>query len=308
MLLGSCRRPDGLVGRLVHMGGGLADPEPDLYDNAFAILALSWASRALDAPELAWAAERIWTRLETSHAHPAGGYLETLPPKGPRRQNSHMHLFEAALALLAASGLERDELRARRLLVLFEDRFLTSEGHVLEHFDDQWRPLPGAPGEQIEPGHAFEWVALLHAWSRAVGEPAPNYVDLLYQAALKGLDRDGAAPLVIRVTGEPLDPSSRVWSQTEALRAHLARASAGDAVAADRVHRQLDQIFERHLDPAPAGGWIDHLDPAGRPLAGAMTAATGYHIVTAFLEAADLPSRIDPARDGARARRGGSLA
>lgn len=290
-LLGPCRRDDGLVGRLVRPGVGLVDAQPELYDNAFAIMALAWASRALDAPELIAEADRIFTRLDASHAHPAGGFHETLPPRSPRRQNPHMHLFEASLALHAASGADRHLARARTMLGLFEDHFFDrATGCVREQLGERLEPLDAPAAHKVEPGHAFEWVALIGHYCGQSGEAPPSYVPHLYQAAVQALDAQGAVPLTASSSGDALDGSRRVWAQTEALRAHLARASAGDRAAAERASRQLEQIFASHLDPAPAGGWIDHLDPDSRPLTDTMTAASGYHVVTAFAEAADHPA------------------
>ncbi len=290
-LLGPCRRPDGLVGRLVRPGIGLADPQPELYDNAFALLALAWASRALDAPELIVEADRMLALIDASHGHPAGGFHETLPPVGPRRQNPHMHMFEASLALYEASGAERHAARAAGLLDLFETRFLDhATGCVQELLDEQLNPLKGSSEAPIQPGHAFEWVALIDVRRRLLGAPTPDHVPKLYAAALRTLGRDGAVPLTAHPSGAPIDGSRRIWAQTEALRAHLARATAGDDDAAARARRQLDAIFTSHLDPAPNGGWLDHLDTNGLPATDSMTAATGYHLVVACAEAAEHPA------------------
>jgi mannose-6-phosphate isomerase len=284
-LLGPCRRKDNLFGRLVRPGVGLIDPQPELYDNAFGLLALAWAARALDAPELIEEADAVLDALDRTRAHPAGGYHETSPPRLPRRQNPHMHLFEACLALYEASGAGRHRLRAARLLELFEMRFLDHvTGQVRELFDDELIPVRGADGDLVEPGHMFEWVALLDAHRRMMGgEPRP-YTGRLYAAALDGLDQDGFAPLSVRRRSGPVDASRRTWAQTEALRAHLASAAAGDVSASLRADRLLDAIFEAHLDPAPPGAWIDHRLADGRPCVDSITAATGYHLVGAFCE------------------------
>jgi mannose-6-phosphate isomerase len=290
-LLGPCRREDKLFGRLVRPGIGLADPQPELYDNAFCIMALAWAARALEAPELVGEADDALTRLGASHAHRAGGYSESLPPRLPRRHNPHMHLFEACTALFESSGQARHLDRARDLLALFQDRFLArDQASVCEHYDEQLRPAAGEPGEIIEPGHAFEWIALIRRFAQlSAGEP-PSFIPTLYAGALKTLDADGFTPMGARSSGGIVDAARRTWGQTEALRAHLARAEAGDAAAAARARALFSAIFSMHLDPAPAGAWIDHFDAEGSPCADAITAATGYHLVTAFAEVAESPT------------------
>jgi mannose-6-phosphate isomerase len=289
-LLGSCRRSDGLVGKVVRLGGGLADAQPELYDNAFAMLALAWAARALDAPELIGEAGVIFDRLDATHSHPSGGFHETLPPRSPRRQNPHMHLFEASLALYEASGDEQYAIRADELLRLFETRFFNREtGHVREQLSETLEEAPGPSGNQIEPGHAFEWVALIAQRSRLLDDPAPDYVAHLYSSALRACDPVGRVPLSTSHSRGHADPSRRIWSQTEALRAHVARAADGDEAALVRARRQLDVLFAEHLEPAPYGGWLDHVDADGKRLSDAMTAATGYHLVTALAEVSASP-------------------
>lgn len=290
-LLGPCRREDKLFGRLVRPGIGLCDPQPELYDNAFAIFALAWSARALEEPTLAVEADDTLARLGISHGNRAGGFNETAPPRLPRRQNPHMHMFEACTALYEASGQPRHLDRARALLALFQARFLAPDrASVCELFDDALQPLPGEEGERIEPGHAFEWIALIRRFGQLGVEQPPSFIPSLYAGALKALDANGFAPMSARPSGEILDAARRTWGQTETLRAHLARAEAGDRTAAERARALFDAIVRVHLDPAPAGAWIDHYDAAGWPGAEAITAATGYHLVTAFAEVIDSPA------------------
>lgn len=299
-LLGPCRRPDGLLGRMVRPGIGLADDQPELYDNAFGVLALAWAASALGDTALLDAADDILARLDASLAHPAGGYHETLPPRAPRRQNPHMHLFEACTALYETSGAARHRERAAGLLTLFHDHFFDpATGHVRERFEEDLTPRAGDGWGPVEPGHAFEWIALLVRHARAA-ETRPPDLERLYAAALASLDANGFAPLAARADGAPVDGSRRTWSQTETLRAHLAMVVVGDTRAADRARALFDALFAVHLDPAPAGGWVDHVEADGRPRADAITAATGYHLVTAFADVLEA-SCMAEARDAAHA-------
>jgi mannose-6-phosphate isomerase len=283
-LLGPCRRDDGLVGRMVTLGRGLDDPQPELYDNAFAVLALAWASRALARPDLANEAAEMLATLDQSHAHPAGGYAESQPPRLPRRQNPHMHVYEACLAT-AAAGERAAVARADTIERLLETRFWDRRtGHLREYFDDALSPLPGETGDVVEPGHEFEWVALLAQRAALDDRSLSPLAAELYAAGLKGLDAAGFAPLSTRLDSTPRDAGRRTWSQSEALRAHLAMMRHGDAEAGRRAVDLAEAIFAAHLDPAPLGGWIDHYDAEGRPGVDSITAATGYHLATAFIE------------------------
>src|SRR5690349_8019708 len=102
VLLGRYLREDGLFRVLVSPGGEPLDDNPAPYEQAFALLALSAAGKAMDA-EQASEARAVRTReaLKARLGRSDGGFHETLPHAGPLRANPHMHLFEAAQAWLA---------------------------------------------------------------------------------------------------------------------------------------------------------------------------------------------------------------
>ena len=88
--------------------------------------------------------------------------------KLPRRQNPHMHLLEALLALHVATGEKNWLRRAGAMVDLFKRRFADPQtGALIEFFADDWSPAPGDAGRLREPGHQFEWVWLLHEYYRA---------------------------------------------------------------------------------------------------------------------------------------------
>lgn len=284
ILLGPCRRQDQLFGRIVAAGGGLADPEADLYDNAFCLLALAAASQALKAPTLLDEADATLAALDAAMAHPSGGYREALSPPRLRRQNPHMHLFEALLALNAADPARGYLRRADALSALLIERFTGRDGYLREWFLDDWSPAPPPEGDLVEPGHMFEWVWLLGAQARSAnGQPSPAQ-RALYAAALPFLDGRGLAPQSADVRGRIVDAGRRAWPQTEVVKAHCAAFEAGDAAALARATQTLDSLFTDYLAGVPAGGWRDRFSADGAPLAEDMPASTGYHIVLALSE------------------------
>ena len=111
---------------------------------------------------------------------------------GPRRQNPHMHLLEALLAL----GWRAE---ADALVRLFHERFYDEKsGSLAELFDERWQPLATPEGRIVEPGHNFEWVWLLHGRSAA-----PGLFDFAYR---HGVDADGGGltePDAVRDLGPP---------------------------------------------------------------------------------------------------------
>ena len=96
-----------------------------------------------------------------------GGFFEEFAPgrtemKLPRRQNPHMHLLEALLALHVATGEKNWLRRAGALVDLFKRRFVDPQtGALIEFFAEDWSAAPGDEGRLREPGHQFEWVWLL---------------------------------------------------------------------------------------------------------------------------------------------------
>lgn len=92
--------------RLLDRKGGVKDPTPDLYDLAFILFGLGWFHRVTNDPEaLGWALRTV-DFIEREMRHPSGvGFLNEKPATHPRLQNPHMHLLEAALVNLEASGL-----------------------------------------------------------------------------------------------------------------------------------------------------------------------------------------------------------
>lgn len=284
-LLGRCRRSDKLFGRIIERGGGLTDDAPGLYDNAFVLFALAWAARALQEPRLLDEADRTLEQLDRKLAHRGGGYQERAPERGLRRQNPHMHLLEALLALYAAGGRDHHLAHADRIVELMAERFVHPEtGRLHEVFDDRWRPASGDQGITIEPGHEFEWVWLLGQWADVRKESLPDVARQLYRNACETLDARGFAPQTIRLDGAAGDASRRTWPQTEALKAHLTMREHGDASAEPRAAALALAFFKDYLEPAPPGGWIDHYSPDGAPAARNIPASTGYHVVCAFAE------------------------
>ncbi|MEO6377545.1 MAG: AGE family epimerase/isomerase, partial [Caulobacteraceae bacterium] len=90
-------RPDGLVRTLLNPDGSPADETAVLYDQAFGLLALAAASKALPhRSDLAPAAHRLRGAL-VGFRHPGGGFREASADR-PFQANCQMHLFEAALA------------------------------------------------------------------------------------------------------------------------------------------------------------------------------------------------------------------
>nr|WP_305123344.1 AGE family epimerase/isomerase [Roseomonas sp. GC11] len=254
------RQPDGGYAWRFGLDGRVLDNRRDLYDHAFVLLALSAATAVLPQAPLRAMALALDDFIEQRMAHAAGGYLESLPPALPRRQNPHMHLLEARLAAAEAFGEPRFLEGATRLLALFRARFLDrGTGTLVEFLDDDLRPLPGA----VEPGHHCEWIWLLHWHARLTGGPVPPEAARLagfvarFGRLPNGALRDGVAP-----DGAPTSHEARLWPQAERLKSAtlLRGAEWPEALAALTPYLRADGLWhERRLadgrlseEPAPA--------------------------------------------------------
>ena len=262
----------------VHRNGDPCDPRRDFYAHAFVLLAIgSLVGLTGDRAPLALA-DDLLAELDRDFRAPAGGYVEALPvPEGPRRQNPHMHLFEALLNLWMNTRDPRYLERAGKIFDLFERRFFDPKaGVLLEYFDDALAP---APERIVEPGHHCEWAWLLRWYQRETGTPVEQYVEpLLAHVERHGIDQAGLLPDELLADGTVRMASRRTWPMTEAIKAFAVHGRPQRAEAlADRLHTHF-------LSGAAPGGWMDRLDAQGRPMAGNMPASTLYHVMGILVE------------------------
>lgn len=294
----------------VRRDGTPADLRRDLYGQAFALLAIAaYSSTTGDRAALRLADETLGF-LDRRMAGEGGGFVEQLPTvAAPRRQNPHMHLFEALLALWECSGDAAHWAAARRLFDLFAARFYQPESGVLgEYYDRRLAVAEGLAGRIVEPGHHYEWIWLLRRFETLGGGGAEACVDGLYAHADRhGFDREGLIVDELLDEGRPHRRARRVWPMTEAIRANLAEAARGRAGAADKAAGLTQRLLDRFLAPAPRGGWIDRIDEQGGRVSSFMPASTLYHLVgalEAWQQAAPAVSPVASADDPDRARTG----
>jgi mannose/cellobiose epimerase-like protein (N-acyl-D-glucosamine 2-epimerase family) len=280
---------DGGFARRLGRAGGIVDPVVDLYENAFVLFAMAWYARATGNREpIAWAHRTLdWieTHMRTDCAE---GFENAVPIEaGPRQQNPHMHLLEAALALHETTGEARFAATARDLLGLFRRRLFDSRtGTLAECFASDWACLDTPQGRRIEPGHHFEWVWLLDAVQRQLKEETGGQMDALYDFATRHgtLAETGWVVDSVDIYGKPLETSGRIWPQTEAIKAHCVMARRGVPQAAAEASRLVELLLSRFFARSPAGTWHEHLAPDGRPLGERIPATSLYHIATALGE------------------------
>ncbi|SDR35663.1 mannose-6-phosphate isomerase [Rhizobiales bacterium GAS113] len=300
-LTGACRHPSGRFLHRVALDGTTLDDFTDLYDLAFVLLAASWYFRATGEVEALALASETADFIEAEMSHPCGGFREDTRGSTPRRQNPHMHLLEACLALAEATSDRRWIERAAALAGLMRDRFFDRQtGSLVEFLSDDLRP-DAKRGEEREPGHHFEWFWLLGEFRRIAR--TDDFVDVAKQLYLfgstHGIDRqgalDGAVHETVASSGALISDSKLLWPQTEALKAHITRWELhGDHDARELIERQLSLIFTHFLD-AESGFWHNKIASDGRPLPVEMPTRVLYHIVMALAEYARIEGKIVPA-------------
>lgn len=272
--------------------GHPVDTSRQSYEQAFALFAFAWYYAASgDRSALEWA-RRLIGWIDERLADPEhGGLFETPDRDLPRRQNPHMHYLEALLAMHEATGEPEWLERANAIVDLFRRRFLDeATGTLGEYFTPDWHPAPGEDGKILEPGHHFEWVWLLDRYTRATGEDTNEHAAALYRfAERKGRDAEpgdgfGLAFDAVDRDGRILDDRKRLWVQTEAVKAQIARReSAGDERAGEQMERLVSALFARYMG-AGSGSWFDRLDRSGRPIPGDTPASSFYHVFLALSE------------------------
>ena len=269
------------------------DRTKDLYGHAFLLFALAWLHRGFAAPgAIALAADTY----ETLHARlraPGGGFWDRAdadwqPDRALRRQNPHMHLLEALLALHEATGDARWLTEADDLVRLFLDRFFDAgTGTLGEFFAVDWAPHP-EQGHIVEPGHHYEWVWLLHRYRAQGGRlPVAAAGEALFATALRhGRDPlHGGIPDQIDRAGRLLAATRRIWPVTEAIKAQVARIEAGLPVPEGEPGRLIDHLFADFLRPE-RDGWIETCTREGAPTQTNLPGSTPYHIFLAAAEVA----------------------
>ncbi len=152
-LVRAARAPDGGWFRAASVEGATLDNTRDAYDHAFVLFALAWYFRATNDASAIQLADATWQSMKAQLVDARhGGFHEEFAPgraqmKLPRRQNPHMHLLEALLALHVATGEKNWLRRAGTVVELFKRRFVDAEtGALIEFFTEDWSPAPADAG------------------------------------------------------------------------------------------------------------------------------------------------------------------
>lgn len=238
------------------------------YGHAFALFALAHLARITQDAKWRQAALQAWQQIEAGLADPAGGFRgqtarNFMPGQpGARSQNPLMHLFEAQLALLDATGDAAVRQAARRLGDFVINRLMQGRpdgsAYIPEWYDAQWQALPTKQaGGYTDIGHQFEWSHLLLRSTALDVAPLHAAVgDRLLQFALQeGYDEiDGGAINQVYPDAPPWKHKGW-WQQAECTRALIAAASASGRNELWRRYEQTLALVQNELIDKENGGW-----------------------------------------------------
>jgi mannose/cellobiose epimerase-like protein (N-acyl-D-glucosamine 2-epimerase family) len=283
------RLEDGGYARRFDLANKPIDLTRDLYDHAFVLLAFSAAAAVVGPDAVRGDATALADYVARQFQHPHGGYEESFPVTRPRRQNPHMHLFEALLASHEAFGDDIFFGQAQALADLFLGHFFqTAEDALPEYFDEALKPVRESGRFLIEPGHHYEWIWLLDRYAEraaALGKVVPAQLRAASDALLGFADRHGVSRdfgLVVNQNwsdGAVHDGGFRLWPQTERLKAEARRKDSPSRHLGAAMH-----AFERHFTGVPPGLWIERFDARGNETREPAPASSLYHLTAALTD------------------------
>jgi len=276
----------------------IINPNNDLYDIAFFLLAYAWRYHVFNDLNALKKANDLLNTIDNILKDAPGGWMEGDYSSTYRRQNPHMHLFEAFLTLYQFTNDAKWLAKAGEVYCLFETIFFDHKNKVLlEYFTDDWQVAEGNEGGTIEPGHMMEWVWLLRQYQKFTQAPVDDYCHALYHNALTlGLDRTSNLLLnEVSIKGRFIEQNKRCWPMTEWIKASLAQAEftshtdrydyISDAIIA------LKSLTKYYLVSPHKGQYIDNIDADNQVSVDTSPASTLYHLVVAGLEAQKFASK-----------------
>ena len=247
--------------------GKVVSDAKQAYGHAFALFALSHVFRISRDERYGAAALRTWREIDAHLREPNGGLRgatsrEFAPQPGGRSQNPVMHMFEALLALIDATG-DAEALAGATSVGNFAVYKLLQgaadgSAYIPEWYDDQWQALPTkAQGGYTDLGHQFEWShMLLTSNLRGLPEIFSAVSDRLLQHALKvGYDEAEGGAFSTSFPDGTVARNKYWWQQAECVRALIAAASIRNRADLWQRYERTIQMVRREFIDAENGGW-----------------------------------------------------
>jgi len=293
----SFTRPDGLLRSALDVDEQPIDEHASLYDQAFLLLALAIAGRALDRADLEKRATAVRELLLLERSH-KGGLTEV--GANPYQANPLMHMLEASMAWEETSADTGWRDLSDSIVAIAHSWLIDQKiGLISEFFDDDWTPPNDRRSEMIEPGHQLEWSGLLVQHARARDDTELG--TLAWNLYLNGLDGfDPHKEVIIdscNINGTIRSERARLWPQTEWLKASLIFAALSDDGRREFCLSQAaraEASLWRYL--TSDGLWKDKLLEVGRFIEEPAPASSFYHILSAYAEVERAVMTLSPDR------------
>ena len=272
--------------RLFDLQNKPLDTTLDLYDHTFVLLAFASAAQVGNKDDLRLKSLNLVRYIRANFRHKACGFIESIPPALPRRQNPHMHFLEALLANYETFGDSIFIETAQEIVELFFHKFLCTEtATIAEYFTDDLSIEKRNNSFTIEPGHMFEWIWLLQKFGKLCSADACENHDFLslYKKVFSFADRHAVNPdngLIfdgLSCHGEILSRGSRIWPQTERIRAELLCREGNET-----RREQALTSFAIYLENTSKGLWHEQIDELGQSSYPVSRATSLYHLTTGF--------------------------
>ena len=266
----------------VNAAGDVTNNMRDLYDHAFYLLAASSLYDLTQEQAYLEDANATLNWIETELRHPKGGWKESNHAKlaDGRRQNPHMHLFEASLFLHNITS-DPNHLRFAEEVIQLFDKCIFDKGMISEFFESDWTLAKAPLGQTTEPGHGMEWIWLLGQYEKATGISRLTQQNALYNRALT--ERGWFLNDEETKSGEVRRETKRLWVQTEVIKAHLAMSEQNVPGARGMASATIEALFPTYL--TPDGLWNDQINACDTNIAKTIPVSTFYHIICMATEA-----------------------
>ncbi len=261
----------------------------DLYGHAFLVFCCTYYYRLTnDKNAMKYAAETLTFIDKSFRLDNEPGFAEALdenlkPLERVRRQDPHMHLFEACLFMYRVTNEKPYLGMSKEIVELFTKYFWDEENGTLPEFYNGQLQSHEEQGHISQPGHHFQWIWLLDKFQETRHKKNPYYYDLM-EHLFEWADKHGFDPAyggiydALNMQGDVISDTKRVWPIMEALKAypvinrmhddpHYCTRRAEDLVTLLRAHYIKDN-----------GMWVEHLSRDMKPLVEDMPGTTPYHI------------------------------
>ncbi len=263
----------------VDFNGEPEDRKKQIYAQSFVLYGFSEYYKISREESVLQASIELYRLIENrSWDNELGGYIEAFAEdwqvlndvrlsakdlNATKTMNTHLHVLEAFTNLHRIWPDKELKESLSRLIRLFENRFISKEGHLILFFDDQWRSLTSrySYGHDIE----FSWLyqeAVLEVGDNVWQRSSTKYSETMASSSIEGLDIDGGL-FHEGENGQVVDFSKEWWPQAEALvgLVNIWQQTGNDYYF--NVAEKVWQFIQKKLVD-PEGEWFWGLDRNGK--------------------------------------------